>query len=281
MPAWDDIPLGDPRHPDRIVFASPLVTVGTFRCRVEHPMFEDSGPIRQSCVVFPRSSVAIEHRGCAPFVTDATMATCYHAGDRYRRLAVSAEGDRCDWFAVAGSHVTFRATHVPVDAPLFHAQRRLLRRLEHAAAIDALQVEETVAGLVTAVAGVGAGAREDGLCDRAAGDLVARVQRLLATRFKEPLSLHAIAAAIGCSPFHLCRVFRRATGTTLHAHRTALRLRAALEAIEGGARIVDVALDAGFSSHSHFTSAFQRAFGVAPSGFGRGKISIARPGLRS
>jgi AraC-like DNA-binding protein len=80
-----------------------------------------------------------------------------------------------------------------------------------------------------------------------------------------PLTLSTLSARLGCSPFHLCRVFREATGKTLHGYQTDLRLRAALEAIEGGARLTDVALEAGFSSHSHFTLAFRRAFGVPPS----------------
>jgi AraC-like DNA-binding protein len=45
-----------------------------------------------------------------------------------------------------------------------------------------------------------------------------------------------------------------------------LRLRASLEAIaERSLDLTSVALDHGFSSHSHFTAAFRREWGMTPS----------------
>jgi AraC family transcriptional regulator len=78
--------------------------------------------------------------------------------------------------------------------------------------------------------------------------------------------LEALAKACGLSPYHLCRVFRIATGDTIHKHLTQLRLRAALDRL-GDARhdLVSLAFDVGFSSHSHFTFALRREFGVPPS----------------
>jgi AraC family transcriptional regulator len=78
--------------------------------------------------------------------------------------------------------------------------------------------------------------------------------------------LEALAKACGLSPYHLCRVFRIATGDTIHKHLTQLRLRAALDRL-GDARhdLVSLTFDVGFSSHSHFTFALRREFGVPPS----------------
>jgi AraC-like DNA-binding protein len=68
------------------------------------------------------------------------------------------------------------------------------------------------------------------------------------------------------SMFHLCRTFRAATGKTLHQYRTQFRVRSSLEAVcKQSARLVETALDAGFSSHSHFTSSFRKEFGWTPS----------------
>jgi AraC-like DNA-binding protein len=56
--------------------------------------------------------------------------------------------------------------------------------------------------------------------------------------------------------------------SSLHAYRTELRLRHALERLlERREHITQIALDLGFSSHSHFTAAFRRAFGLTPSAF--------------
>ena len=66
--------------------------------------------------------------------------------------------------------------------------------------------------------------------------------------------------------FHLCRSFRRATGLTLHAYRDEVRLRLALERLQHGERDLSrLALDLGYSSHSHFTAAFRHTFDMPPS----------------
>ena len=89
---------------------------------------------------------------------------------------------------------------------------------------------------------------------------------MVAPRVSQRLTLTSIARAVDCSVFHLCRSFRRATGLTLHAYRDEVRLRLALERLERGERDLSrLALDLGYSSHSHFTAAFRRSFGAPPS----------------
>jgi AraC-like DNA-binding protein len=71
---------------------------------------------------------------------------------------------------------------------------------------------------------------------------------------------------VHASPFHLARVFRERAGVPVHRYLTRLRLRAALERLSDGADdLTALALDLGFSSHSHFTDAFRREFGRSPS----------------
>ncbi|HEX7254104.1 MAG TPA: AraC family transcriptional regulator, partial [Thermoanaerobaculia bacterium] len=88
--------------------------------------------------------------------------------------------------------------------------------------------------------------------------------------FHHHVPLSEIAANLGVSVFRLCRAFRRATGSTLHGFRNRLRLAASLERIgRASFDLTDVALDLGYSSHSHFTAAFRREFGITPSEFRR------------
>lgn len=97
-------------------------------------------------------------------------------------------------------------------------------------------------------------------------DAVHDVERVLSERWGEAVSLSDLSRAVGLSVFHLCRAFRRLTGRTMHEYRETLRLRDSLDALQQGRRpITDIALDAGFSSHSHYTAAFRRAFGQTPS----------------
>jgi AraC-like DNA-binding protein len=91
------------------------------------------------------------------------------------------------------------------------------------------------------------------------------VQETIAMRFGERLTLADLAHTAGCSSFHLARIFRAQMGTTLHAHLTQVRLRAAMERLVPRADLAGLSFELGFSSHSHFTSAFRRAFGATPS----------------
>jgi AraC-like DNA-binding protein len=96
------------------------------------------------------------------------------------------------------------------------------------------------------------------------------VRALLALRLGEPVTLEDVGRAVGVSPFHLCRLFRAVTGTTIARYRHTLRLRAALERVaRPDADLSAVALDHGYSSHSHFTAAFRREFGMTPTEFRR------------
>lgn len=99
---------------------------------------------------------------------------------------------------------------------------------------------------------------------------VERTRLLLAKRFAENLALDDIARAVYASTFQLARIFRRETGLPLHQYRHRLRLRAALERlVEKDTDLTGLALDLGFSSHSHFSEAFRRGFGQTPSEFRR------------
>ena len=75
-----------PRHHiDVVVFASPLVRVGRWRCPADHPIFMDSGPTPDPLFVFPREGVWIKHDGGEPFVADANTVTYYNKGQSYTR----------------------------------------------------------------------------------------------------------------------------------------------------------------------------------------------------
>jgi AraC-like DNA-binding protein len=274
---------------ERVVYTRGTLEVGAFRCPAGRPDFRDAGSIRDHCVfVFPRTSVWIRHEGDAAFLADPTLVTFYNPGQRYTREAHDPRGDLCEWFAVDAAtacdvaaerrpaaadrrHRPFAYTHGPSDAATYLAQRRLFRHLRHGAPLDALGVEETVLGLLRRVLALAAGARGGGNASAAPTtarerEAVEHVRRLLADGFRGDASLGALARAAGLSPFRLCRAFSRVTGRGLHAYRDELRLREGLAALEQGVSdLTGLALDLGYSSHSHFAERFRRRYGVPPS----------------
>ena len=274
---------------ERVVYQANGLEIGAFRCPTERRDFRHAGQIRDHCTfVFPRTAVRIRPAGAPAFTADAGTVTLYNPGQPYEREALDPAGDCSDWFALdtedafeiaraalprgAGrAAAPFRFTHGPSDAHTYLRQRALFNALARGRALDPLTVEEALFTLLAAVLRLAAAARGQ---DTPAAARLSRTERravedvrgLLAHDFRRPLTLAHLAHAVGLSRFRLCRAFRAATGTTLHAHRDQLRLRAALAALgEGCGDLTGLALDLGYSSHSHFSERFRHAFGITPS----------------
>ncbi len=280
-------PEATQRPLDTILFESDVATIGSFRARPHDPRFHDSGPIRNHIFVFPRSAVWIRHVGEAPFVATPNVITFYNRRQIYRRDAIAEEGDRCEWFALAPALVLeavgrfepraeerperpFPFSHAVSEAQLYLRQRRLVREILATPSPDALRIEETCVELLDAAVcrGFELASPPSGrsvAAQRAQRDLAHEAAALLASSFRENFGLAHFAARLGVSSGHLCRSFRRSIGRGLHRYRDELRLRIALEEMEAGRGLTDLALDLGYSSHSHFTAAFRRCFGEAPS----------------
>lgn len=268
----------------RTIFATETVQVGVFRCPIDDPRFRDSGPIQDSQIVFPRRGVWIRQAGSRALVADPSLATIYNRGRCFDRAAVSADGDRSDWFSVAPEVAValareldpgapgeperaFRFEAVSVDHQLYLRQRRLFLAIERGD-LERLAVEEQVLSLVETVIRRAAGRAREAPAPLSSTrrDLVERAKAELARNVAEPTDLRQLSARLEASPSHICRVFLQGTGQTLHQYRLDLRLRSALETLaEPGVGVSRLAAELGFSSHSHFTAVLHRWHGVTPS----------------
>src|SRR5580692_7057489 len=98
-----------------------------------------------------------------------------------------------------------------------------------------------------------------------------RIQPVLAFAAEhrdEDLSLAALAARSGFSPFHLHRLFSAAAGETPKQYTLRLRLeRAALLLLQSERSVLNVALSCGFRSHEAFCRAFRRHFRTRPGAY--------------
>jgi AraC family transcriptional regulator len=89
--------------------------------------------------------------------------------------------------------------------------------------------------------------------------------------FSCDLSLQALANESGYSRVHFVRMFRAATGYSPHNYLLNLRLERARELLRNPSlSLIDIALDCGFSSHSHMSRLFHKSLGVTPSAYRRG-----------
>jgi AraC-like DNA-binding protein len=133
-----------------------------------------------------------------------------------------------------------------------------------ASADDDLAAEELLIALLrTALDG---GSRRSP-AGRTNARLIGRTKAFLEAELANPIRLADIGRAVGASPAYLTDMFRRSEGLPLHQYLTQLRLARALADLPHAEDLTTLALDAGFSSHSHFSAAFRRAFWITPSRF--------------
>lgn len=84
-------------------------------------------------------------------------------------------------------------------------------------------------------------------------------------RIKEEIKPEELAKLTGYSPFHFYRVFHQHIGYTVMDYVVKRKLQHALFELVNGKKVIDIAFDYGFESHSGFTKAFKRVFGSPPS----------------
>ena len=269
---------------------SPIVSVHDYCCHIARggPGAEEESDANN--IVLMRHGAFSRHFGRRTVTADVNQAVFFSRDSTYRVSHPSDCGDRGTVFTVSPrvlndivreldpsvdehSDQPFRFVTGPCDSSVFWRHRELVQRLESVetnpleplwADVTALQLVADV--LESAFVQRGGTARKPKR-EGTDADHVERteaVKTYLAARMSERVTLDDVARAVHVSPFHLARIFQQQTGVPVHRYLTQLRLRASLERLADG-DLTSVALELGFSSHSHFTDAFRREFGHAPS----------------
>lgn len=231
-------------------------------------------------LAFPLRGMFVKHHSSRERVVgDACHAVFFKADEAYRVSHPAAGGDDCLVIEPAPATLhdvldaeRFAATHAVLDARLVAAPRILRHRLLHRLA-SSLEAEETALGLLAAASA----AQAPEHAQRRQREMVEATKITLSAQASEPWSLAALARRVHSSPFYLARTFRRLVGMPLHRYHLQARLAAALvDVLESSRELGAIGLDLGFSSHSHFTESFRKAFGIAPAALRKvGKISTA------
>lgn len=275
----------------RTLYDSPMISVRDYICR---DLSHDHSPEECSDVngiVLMRHGAFSRHFGKRISTSDVNQATFFSKDSVYRVSHPGDCGDRGTSFTVAEPIILdivreldpsiddhpdnpFPFTDGPCDTALFWRHREYVQRLERADAEPLEPLWADVTGLqliadVLEAAYVHHGARPKKraatLDDHTSRTEAAKIY--LAAHIGENVSLDEVAEAVNASPFNFARIFQQQTGRPPHRYLTQLRLRAALERLGDADDITALALDLGFSSHSHFTDVFRREFGTTPSEF--------------
>ncbi|MBL8114134.1 MAG: helix-turn-helix transcriptional regulator [Acidobacteria bacterium] len=268
---------------------SPLVSVSGYTCHAPSGSPAGEEESDRNNVLLMRHGTFSKHFGRRRVTADANQSTFFSKGSTYRISHPADCGDRGTVFTVAPRILAdivreldptvdehpgrpFPFVTGPCEPAIFWRHRELVMKLEGKAPIEPFWADATALQLVADV--LEAAFQQHGSPRRAArsgtdadhAERAEEARSVLASRFRERITLDELSRAVNASPFHLARVFQRRTGVPIHRYLTRLRLRASLESLASGADdLTALALDLGFSSHSHFTDAFRREFGRTPS----------------
>ena len=103
---------------------------------------------------------------------------------------------------------------------------------------------------------------------QAADPRVAQVLQELNRRYREPLTVTELAAAVHLSPSRLAHLFRTAVGEAPIRMLLRLRLRQAARLLEHSTLSVsEIAAEVGFESPFYFSRQFRQQFGVSPTAY--------------
>lgn len=270
------------RESRQTLIKTPLCEFGIFRADATFPGETRTSVARSHLIAFPRGASRIRQAGRAAQVATPVGTVFYNIGCEYtaKSLDTSSEttaflrlGTRELKDAIATfdpsvaerQEAPFSLTGGPLPDSAFFAQTALAHsasRFEPLAAEEALLA---LAGAVVRAAYAECPVRVSARRGKSDRDYTHWTQELIASTFRLQHGLAEIAERVGVSPFHLCRVFKREVGMTIHEFRDRFRLRAALrEMIDSKTPIAQIAAGVGYSSQSHFTDAFRTRFGLPP-----------------
>jgi AraC-like DNA-binding protein len=229
----------------------------------------------RNVVVLPYSGLFSKHDAPSRHVIGTPSHAVFIAADTPYRLGYpGAIGDRALILrfsdALAPDYLGGHGGEAPASSGLLPAEALMLRNLLRARLkrneSDEFEIEARGLHLL----GMSLGAIRPGDASMRRSTEVRwtrslqRIKEAVAIAPADKWDVEKLARIALISPFHLCRVFRRMTGTSIYGYVLRERLASTLDAVLDGEDLTTIALDAGFASHSHFTARFRDFFGCTP-----------------
>jgi AraC-type DNA-binding domain-containing proteins len=232
-------------------------------------------------LVFPYRGVYVRHVGRHESVAESNQVVFFNKGEDYRISHPVEGGDACLSVGVAehwleelapkdemrgGDELAFRRQRRRIDARTQALVATLRYSLDRHVA-ETLEAESLTLTLIRRALGERTSHTTRGSIGRQ--KLVDRAKLLLSSAPARRWTLGDIGAAIGVSPVYLTQVFQQVEGMPLYRYQLRLRLARALDLLGRYEDLTTLSMDLGFSSHSHFSSAFRQTYGRTPAEFQR------------
>ncbi|HTD11349.1 MAG TPA: AraC family transcriptional regulator [Steroidobacteraceae bacterium] len=265
----------------RQLLSTQIVTLRDVVCGGRHRHKSGAECSHATNLVFPYRGVYVRHLGRNDAVAEANQVLFFNATEGYCISHPIAGGDACLSLAIdepllrelvpkeqvrAGAAVAFREQRRRIDA----RTQALVALLRHSLIHNAVETLEAETLLLTLVRrALSERTSQIARSTSARQKLADRAKLVLSSDPARRWTLAQIAAEVGVSPVYLTQVFQQVEGMPLYRYQLRLRLARALDLLSRYDDLSSLSMDLGFSSHSHFSSAFRQTYGRTPAEFQR------------
>jgi len=251
----------------QVLLDTKLVTLRDVACRgtCRHRSAEECTSATH--MVFPYRGVYVRHLGRSEAVAEANQVLFFKRAESYQISHPVAGGDACLSLELAEPTRAELSPQEPKEQrrPITPIAQTLLAQLRNRLVHKVIGIlEAETMALTLARSALGESAPQ-GTSGRQ--KLVERAKLVLSSDPARRWTLADIAAEVGVSPVYLTQLFKQVEGIPLYRYQLHLRLARALDLLgrgRSGDDISALSMDLGFSSHSHFTATFRRAYGRTP-----------------
>jgi AraC family transcriptional regulator len=159
------------------------------------------------------------------------------------------------------------------DKHISHIAMSLLHELNESNVVGRLYADSLATGLAIQIVRRYSSLKDvhvghGGMAPHKLRKAIALIDHHLSDEEEGRVALRAVAKEVSMSYFHFSRAFKQSMGMTLTSYIAERRIERAKKMLEETELpIAEIALRSGFSSQSHFTTAFRRLAGATPKAF--------------
>jgi AraC family transcriptional regulator len=280
-----------PAPPWRDLIRDGLVQVREYQCAADVGDKPQADQFGRTSIAIVRSGVFAVRSGKHSELLTTGFLLLGNAGQRYEVSHEHGGGDSCLVFTFLetvvediaasmrrGAERDPFAVNVIAPRPRADAIMRLaLQRLCSGAPVIGLEeLGLALADYALAEAGAGAARPTPGTENPRAREQVLAAIARIEDHAHEDLDLGGLAQAVGLSPIHFLRTFKRQTGVTPYRFILQTRIRNAIELLRDTSEpVTGIAFDVGFGDLSNFINAFRREVGCSPREYRKSGVPLA------
>jgi AraC-like DNA-binding protein len=233
----------------------------------------------KTVLVFPYRGLFLRHAAREETVAQPNQLLFFNQGEDYAVSHPVVGGDACLslrlddallWELAPKDQLESRGSFRLARRRIDPGAQALVALLCHALSKSAIETFEAESLALTLVRrALGPRTSHEAGASRGRKKLVDRAKLAMGQDLSRRWTLEELGRAVGVSPVYLTQTFQEVEGVPLARYQMHLRLARALDLVPRAHDLTQLGLELGFSSHSHFTQAFRKAYGRTPAEFRR------------